>query len=61
MPTNPFTSLQPAAAIHVARTVEADVYATVGSEGKGQHLVDTFGIPRHYTFRSRDSSFVNGV
>ncbi|CAP62086.1 uncharacterized protein PODANS_5_380 [Podospora anserina S mat+] len=49
------------AAIHVARMVGAEIYATVGSEEKVQYLVDTFDIPRQRIFHSRDSSFVAGV
>ncbi|KAK0732344.1 hypothetical protein B0T21DRAFT_412523 [Apiosordaria backusii] len=49
------------AAIHVARMVGAEIYATVGSEEKVQYLIDTFDIPRQRIFHSRDSSFVDGV
>jgi NADPH:quinone reductase-like Zn-dependent oxidoreductase len=41
--------------------VGADIYATVGSEGKIDHLVETFGLPKNKIFHSRDTSFVEGI
>lgn len=41
--------------------VGAEIYATVGSEDKVQYLMDNFGLPRQRIFRSRDTSFVEGV
>ncbi|KLJ11109.1 hypothetical protein EMPG_09776 [Blastomyces silverae] len=49
------------AAIQLARMVGAEIYATVGSEEKVQYLMDTFGLPGQRIFRSRDTSFVEGV
>jgi NADPH:quinone reductase-like Zn-dependent oxidoreductase len=34
------------------------VYATVGNEAKVQFLVETFGLPRHHIFHSRNTSFL---
>lgn len=33
------------------------IFCTVGSENKAQHLMDTYGIPRHHIFDSRSVSF----
>ncbi|PYI00202.1 polyketide synthase [Aspergillus ellipticus CBS 707.79] len=49
------------AAIQLARMAGATIYATVGSEEKVQHLMETFGLPRHRIFHSHDASFVEGV
>ena len=39
----------------------ADIHVTVGSEEKVQFLVNTFDIPRHRIYHSRDTSFVKDV
>ncbi|PGG97404.1 hypothetical protein AJ79_09216 [Helicocarpus griseus UAMH5409] len=49
------------AAIQVARMLGAEIYTTVGSEGKAQYLTDTFGIPRNRILNSRNSSFVDDL
>jgi NADPH:quinone reductase-like Zn-dependent oxidoreductase/SAM-dependent methyltransferase len=49
------------AAIRIAQMVGAKIFATVGSESKVKHLVDTFGIPRSQIFDSRSNSFANDV
>ncbi|KAL8927685.1 MAG: hypothetical protein Q9172_001245 [Xanthocarpia lactea] len=49
------------AAVQLAQVVEAEIYATVGSEEKVQHLMTTFNIPRERIFNSRDASFVKGL
>lgn len=49
------------AAIQVCRMLGADMYLTVGSARKVDHLVENFGIPRSRIFNSRDASFVDGV
>ncbi|PHH89840.1 hypothetical protein CDD83_5136 [Cordyceps sp. RAO-2017] len=49
------------AALQICKTVGAQVYATVGSEEKIQHLVDNYGITRDRIFSSRDSSFLQGI
>ena len=41
--------------------IKAEIYATVGTEQKVQHLMKTFNIPRKRIFSSRDDSFVEGV
>ena len=41
--------------------IEAEIYVTVGTEQKVQHLMKTFNIPRNRIFSSRDASFVEGV
>jgi NADPH:quinone reductase-like Zn-dependent oxidoreductase len=38
--------------------VGAEIFATVGTDEKAQHLVDTYGIPRDRIFNSRDASFL---
>lgn len=49
------------AAIQVARMVGAEVYTTVDSKEKRQHLKDAFGIPDNRIFSSTDISFLDGV
>ncbi|KAK7736708.1 Type I Iterative PKS [Cytospora paraplurivora] len=49
------------AAIQLCKMVGADVYCTVGSEDKVQHLMEHCGIPRHHIFNSRDTSFLPGL
>ncbi|KAL8335898.1 hypothetical protein RB598_009873 [Gaeumannomyces tritici] len=49
------------AAIQLARMAGAVIYTTVGSEEKVKYLMDTFDIPRHHIFNSRDTSFVEGI
>lgn len=39
----------------------ADIFVTVGNEEKIRYLMDTFQIPRHRIFNSRDDSFVDGI
>lgn len=41
--------------------IGAEIYVTVGTEPKVQHLMKTFNIPRNRIFSSRDDSFVEGV
>ena len=41
--------------------LEAEIYATVGNDEKVQFLMETFNIPRHRIFNSRNSSFVDGI
>ncbi|EER36725.1 polyketide synthase [Histoplasma capsulatum H143] len=47
------------AAIQLSQMIGAEVYATVGSQEKVEHLVSAFGIPRAHIFSSHDSSFRN--
>lgn len=49
------------AAVQLARVTKAEIFVTVGSEEKAKYLADTFGIPRHRIFNSRDESFVDDV
>ncbi|KAF3063606.1 Lovastatin diketide synthase LovF [Daldinia childiae] len=46
------------AAIQICQMVGAEIFATVGSKEKVEHLVKEFGIPTSHIFRSRDDSFV---
>ena len=39
----------------------AEIYVTVGNEGKVQHLMTTFNLPRNRIFNSRNTSFVNDL
>jgi NADPH:quinone reductase-like Zn-dependent oxidoreductase len=41
--------------------LEAEVYATVGSDEKVEYLIDSYHIPRNRIFNSRNQSFVDGV
>lgn len=45
------------AAIQLAQMVGAEIYATVGSVEKKQHIMDTYGIPESHIFYSRDTDF----
>lgn len=49
------------AAMHVARWLGADIYATVGTDEKVDFLMREFGLPRHRIFRSRHDSFARDV
>ncbi|RAK94202.1 ketoacyl-synt-domain-containing protein [Aspergillus costaricaensis CBS 115574] len=49
------------AAINLCQMLGAEIYASVGSKEKALHLVNTFHIPRHRIFNSRDSSFLPGI
>jgi NADPH:quinone reductase-like Zn-dependent oxidoreductase/acyl carrier protein len=49
------------AAIHVARWIGAEIYTTVGAQGKIDFLTNELGIPRNRIFHSRDDSFVKDV
>lgn len=49
------------ACIQIAHYFGATVFATVGSSGKKQLLMDEYGIPEERIFDSRDTSFAKGV
>ncbi|KAI1483952.1 polyketide synthase dehydratase-domain-containing protein [Daldinia eschscholtzii] len=49
------------AAIQICQMVGAEIFATVGSKEKIEHLVKKFGIPANRIFHSRDDSFVNDL
>jgi len=45
------------AAISLAQMLGAQVFATVGSAEKKQHLMQAYGVPEKHIFYSRDTSF----
>ncbi|KAI5251279.1 polyketide synthase [Aureobasidium subglaciale] len=45
------------AAIMLAQTCGAEIFATVGSLDKKQHIMKEYGIPEDHIFYSRDTSF----
>ena len=47
--------------IQIAQMVGARIFATVGSEEKVKHLMETFGIPRSQIFDSHSNAFMNDV
>lgn len=49
------------AAIQVAKLVDAEIYATVGTEEKKNFLIDTYNIQEDHIFYSRDLSFAHGI
>ena len=49
------------AAIQLAKSIGAEIFATVGNEDKKDYLVKTFGVKPEHIFSSRDSSFLSGV
>ncbi|KAF7552999.1 hypothetical protein G7Z17_g3945 [Cylindrodendrum hubeiense] len=49
------------AAIHICQMVGAEIFCTVGTETKVQHLMEKFGIPRSRIFSSRDMGFKRDV
>ncbi|KAE8368553.1 hypothetical protein BDV27DRAFT_153933 [Aspergillus caelatus] len=49
------------AALYYAKSIGAQIYATVSTEEKITFLVETIGIPRQNIFYSRDSSFVEDI
>jgi NADPH:quinone reductase-like Zn-dependent oxidoreductase len=49
------------AAIQIAQMVGAEVFVTVGTKEKKQHLVTTYGIANDHVFASRDLTFASGV
>ncbi|KAJ5953151.1 Acyl transferase/acyl hydrolase/lysophospholipase [Penicillium verhagenii] len=48
-------------AIQLAQMAGAEIYTTVSNEEKVKYLMETFGIPRHRIFNSRNTSFVEDV
>ncbi|KAK5987019.1 Highly reducing polyketide synthase gloL [Cladobotryum mycophilum] len=48
-------------ALAISQMIGAEIYATVGSEMKIQHLMNNYGIPRERIFSSRDASFYDGI
>jgi len=49
------------AAIMIAQQVGAEIYATVGSQQKKDHIMKAYGIPEDHIFNSRDLSFATGI
>lgn len=49
------------AAIHVARWIGAEIYATVGTQAKFDFLAHELGVPRDHIFNSRDGSFAAAI
>ncbi|KAI1735289.1 reducing type I polyketide synthase, partial [Xylaria scruposa] len=49
------------AAVQIAQYIGAEIFATVGSEGKRKLLIDQYGLQDDHIFYSRDSSFADGV
>ncbi|KAF5009992.1 hypothetical protein FDECE_3829 [Fusarium decemcellulare] len=49
------------AAIQVTQMMGGEIYATVGSDKKRDHLITTYNIPPERIFNSRDTSFLDGV
>ncbi|KAM6508198.1 hypothetical protein FALCPG4_018080 [Fusarium falciforme] len=49
------------AAIQICKDIGAEIFATVGSQAKIDHLANTFGIPKDHIFNSRDDSFASGL
>ncbi|KAK8105742.1 hypothetical protein PG999_009101 [Apiospora kogelbergensis] len=49
------------AAIQIAQSIGAEIFATVGPEEKKQLLIDQYGIPEDHIFSSRDTSFYKGI
>lgn len=49
------------AAIQIAQSIGAEIFASVGSDEKKQLIMDQYGIPADHIFSSRDTSFYKGV
>lgn len=49
------------AAIRIAQSLGAEIYATVGTDEKAKILVDEFGIPASHIFNSRKLSAVQDI
>lgn len=49
------------AAVQIAQTVGATIFATVGSDEKKNHLISGYGVPASNIFYSRDTSFAEEV
>lgn len=48
-------------AVQTAQHIGAEIYAIVGSDEKKRLLMDSYKIPKHHIFYSRNTSFVQGV
>ena len=49
------------AAIQIAQTAGATIFATVGSDEKKNHLISEYGVPASNIFYSRDTSFAGKI
>lgn len=49
------------AAIMLAKHIGAEIFATVGSDGKKEFLIEKFGIPEDHFFSSRNTEFHDGI
>ncbi|KAM0799448.1 hypothetical protein BDR22DRAFT_933683 [Usnea florida] len=49
------------AAIQVARSMNADIFATAGTEDKRKYLHEVLGVARNHIFSSRDATFLADV
>lgn len=49
------------AAIQLAQMIGAEVFTTVGSADKKQLLMESYGVPEHRIFYSRDTSFGSAI
>lgn len=49
------------ASIMIAQHVGAEIFVTVGSQEKKDHVQKLYGIPDDHIFNSRDLSFVDGI
>lgn len=49
------------AAVALCQTVGVDIFATVGSQTKKQHLIDTFGLQADHILYSRDTTFAADI
>lgn len=48
-------------AVHIAKMLGAEIFATVGSDDKKELLIREFGLADDHIFYSRDTSFAQGV
>lgn len=49
------------AAIQICRYLGADIYTTVGNDGKRKFLMETFNVPDDRIFSSRDTQFASQI
>ncbi|KAF2472400.1 uncharacterized protein BDR25DRAFT_341828 [Lindgomyces ingoldianus] len=49
------------AAIMLCKLFDAEIYVTVGTKEKKEHIMKTYNIPEDHIFSSRDLSFAEGI
>ncbi|GAB1319702.1 hypothetical protein MFIFM68171_09912 [Madurella fahalii] len=49
------------AAIMLCKHYGAEIFVTVGTKEKKQHIMDTYGIPEDHIFTSRNATFADGI